>query len=323
MNRKKICIVGGTGFVGGHLLRSLSKRYQVIVLSRNPSAQREHWVVPHVRFELADVYDSKQLARHFDGAVAVINLVGILHEAGSDGVGFRQAHVTLVERILDACAGVQVARFLHVSALHAGQGESLYLRTKGEAENLIEARAQPAWTIFQPSVIFGPGDGFLNRFADLLRMSPVLPQPCPEAKFQPVYVGDVVAAIELALQSDDTIGQRYQLAGPRVYSMLEVIDYLRSLLELKRVVIGLPDWLSRVTATLMGLLPAAIRPFSKDNYHSLQVDSVATDNGLARLGVRARSLEAIAPKYITTDSSPWVRAQRYQRFRERAGRGTL
>jgi len=98
MNRKKICIVGGTGFVGGHLLRSLSKRYQVIVLSRNPSAQREHWVVPHVRFELADVYDSKQLARHFDGAVAVINLVGILHEAGSDGVGFRQAHVTLVER---------------------------------------------------------------------------------------------------------------------------------------------------------------------------------------------------------------------------------
>ncbi len=320
MKREKICIIGGTGFVGGHLIRRLSKQFDLLVLSRNPSAQRDHWVIPNTRFQLADVYNVKHLTNHFAGAHAVINLVGILNEAGKDGVGFRQAHVTLVERILQACDRAGVQRLLQVSALHAGQGESQYLRSKGEAEALIKGQQQVAWTLFQPSVIFGPGDSFLNRFADLLKLSPVMPQPCPQAKFQPVFVGDVVTAVATAIKDESSVGQTYQLAGPRVYSMVEIIDYLRNLMELKRLVIGLPDWTSRLMATVMGWLPASIRPFSRDNYLSLQIDSVASDNGLARLGLRATPMEAIAPRYITPERSPRVRAQRYQRFRERAGR---
>src|SRR5690606_20447992 len=137
------------------------------------------------------------------GADAVINLVGILNEKGRDGSGFERAHVELTEVVIDACRSAGVSRLLQMSALNAGRGQSHYLRTRGESEARVRA-SRLDWTIFPPSVIFGPGDGLYNRFAGLLRPLPVLPLACAGAKFAPVYVGDVVEAFARAVARPDS-----------------------------------------------------------------------------------------------------------------------
>src|SRR6185312_15504334 len=164
---------------------------------------RDLSVLPRASVVSADVYDRDVLRRHLAGADAAINLVGILNERGSDGSGFRKAHVELTETLVAACRAAGVARLLQMSALRAGEGESFYLKTRGEAEALV--RSSPlAWTIFRPSVIFGPGDGLFFRFANLLRRTPVLPLARAHAKFTPVYAGDVAAAFSRAIAHPHT-----------------------------------------------------------------------------------------------------------------------
>ncbi|MDX1569398.1 MAG: complex I NDUFA9 subunit family protein [Xanthomonadales bacterium] len=313
-NLKKICLVGGSGFVGEHLLNRWAGRYQLDVLSRNPDHHKDGRVVPGSRFHAVDVYDVNALKLRFDGAHAVVNLVGILNESGRNGKGFEKAHVTLTETALEAARKAGVKRFLQMSALRAGEGASHYLRTKAEAEQRVRS-SRLRYTIFRPSTIFGPGDSFLNRFATLLRLAPLgLPLACPDAKMQPVYVKDVAAAFDAALEADAEANGIWELGGPRVYTLKELVCYVRDQIGMGQPIVGLPDAISRFQAFLFDYSP--VKPFSSDNYRSLQVPSVTRDNALPKLGIEPTALEAIAPRYL----GPGSKSDRLQRFRTRASR---
>ena len=194
MKPQRIVILGGTGFVGSHIVPRLhADGHTIVILSRNREQHRDLSVLPRASVVTADVHDGEVLRRQLAGADVAINLVGILNERGSDGSGFRKAHVELTETLIAACRAAGVARLLQMSALRAGEGESFYLITRGEAEAKVKS-SPLAWTIFRPSVIFGRGDGLFYRFANLLRMTPVLPLARANAKFTPVYIGDVAEA---------------------------------------------------------------------------------------------------------------------------------
>lgn len=289
--------MGGTGFVGGHLATALvNAAHTVHVLTRHRARHRALLVLPRVRLSEADVHDLRQLKAHFKACDAVINLIGILNERGHSGQGFQHAHVELARKVLEACQETGVPRLLHMSALNAdaADGPSHYSRTKGAAEDLVLAQSGKGIevTSFRPSVIFGPGDSFLNRFAALLGFAPgVFPLACANARFAPVYVGDVVAALVRALDNESTHGQRIELCGPHEYTLKQLVSYTAKLTGRHRWIIGLPDSLSRLQATILEYMPG--KPFSLDNYRSLSVDSLCTQ--------RARcptSLESIAPAYL-------------------------
>jgi len=294
-----VCILGGTGFVGRHLAaRLVTRGHSVKVLTRHRFLHTDMLVLPTLTLVQADVYDPGTLREEFEGCDAVVNLVGILNERGHKGAGFRLAHVEFTEAVLQACHGAHVPRLLHMSALNADKrGPSHYLRTKGEAAALVLAAKQPQVTVFEPSVIFGPGDSFLTRFARLLKHMPlVFPLAWPKARFAPVYVGDVVEAFTRCLEQRLGIGQRYVLRGPKVYTLKELVSYTARLSGLRRLVIGLPRPAAWLQAALMEWLPG--KPFSLDNYRSLTRDSVSEEDGLAALKVTATPLEAVAPTYL-------------------------
>jgi NADH dehydrogenase len=293
----KIVLVGGSGFLGKYVIRALAADgHDCVVLTRAPERAREHALEPRARLVKADVYDSQVLAGQLEGAGAVVSMAGILNEAGFGGRGFHRVHVELVEGIIAACRQAGVQRILHVSALNAGRGQSHYLRTKGEAEALLRQADDLDVTIFQPSVIFGPGDDFFNRFATLLRLMPVLPLACPDARLQPVFAGDVAAAVARALKDPGSIGETYQLGGPRDYRLIELVRWTASALGLKRRILPLPNAAARLQARAMDLVPG--KPFSTDNYLSLQVDNVAPENALPRLGITPATIEAVVPTYL-------------------------
>ena len=153
------------------------------------------------------------------------------------------------------------------------------------------------WTIFQPSVIFGPRDDFVNRFARLLRGIPLgIPLARPGSRFAPVWVGDVVAAMQRALADDGTAGECYELCGPQQMTLREIVRDVRDRLGLARAVVGIPDFAARLQAAICDFVPG--KPFSTDNYKSLLVDSVCKVNGLARLGISPQPLDAILPSYL-------------------------
>lgn len=311
---EKICLVGGSGFVGDHLLNRWTGRYRLEVLSRNPDHHKAGRVAPGSRFYALDVYDPAALARRFAGARAVVNLVGILNERGRDGKGFERAHVTLTERVIEACRTAGVSRLLQMSSLRAGEGESHYLRTKGEAEKRVRDSGL-VFTIFRPSTIFGPGDRFLNRFATLLRLAPLgLPLACAEARMQPVYVGDVTRAFDAALDPHAPDDATWELGGPEVLTLKSIVEFVRDQIGMRQPVLGIPDFLARLQAVFFDFSP--IKPFSTDNYKSLQVASVTEDNALPKLGIEPTAMEAIAPRYLGQRS----RASRMQRWRAGAAR---
>ncbi|MFW5452231.1 complex I NDUFA9 subunit family protein [Thioalkalivibrio sulfidiphilus] len=308
-----VCVLGGTGFVGSHLVaRLVADSRRVRVITRRQQRHRHLLVLPGVRLVEGDAQDPAFLRQQFAGCEAVINLVGILNEKGHDGSGFRRAHVDLARHVMDACRATGVRRLLHMSALNAdsGTGTSLYLRTKGEAENLVRSQAGDIQvTVFRPSVIFGPGDSFLNRFAALLRISPILPLACPQARFAPVYVGDVVARFADSLEDPDSFGQRYDLCGPRIYTLMELVRYTARTIGVRRAIIGLPDWASKLQAIVFEYVPG--KPFSLDNYRSLQKHSVCPAGGTC-----PTALEAVAPRYLGRQD----RESRIQHLRSTAGR---
>jgi NADH dehydrogenase len=315
MKIDRVCILGGSGFVGHHLgARLTGAGLRCRFVSRRPHRHRDLRVLPGAEVVGGDLFDRDQLPRLLADCQAVINLVGILNDPDRQGQGFRRVHVELVDRIAEAGRIAGVQRFLHMSALNAsaGNGTSEYLRSKGDGENQAHTRGHASMrvTSFRPSVIFGPGDGLFGRFATLLRAAPgVFPLACPDARLQPVYVGDVAEAFANALEDGATWERHYDLCGPRAYTLRELVEYTARIIGRKVRVVGLNDTLSRLQARVMERLPG--RPFTMDNYLSLQLDSVCSDSGLAKLGIEPRAVEDIVPLYL----GPVSQRRRYSQLR--------
>ncbi|MGK2924682.1 MAG: complex I NDUFA9 subunit family protein [Lysobacterales bacterium] len=308
----RIVLLGATGFVGHHLLPRLSAAgHSCLALSRYRMAVRELSVIPGVELREADVYDADTLAECLHGADAAINMVGILNESGRSGKGFHKAHVELAERVIAGCRTAGVRRFMQVSALNAGHGKSHYLISKGEAEQLVHAASDLDATILQPSVIFGEGDAFFNRFAALMKFTPVLPLACPDARLQPVWVGDVTEAITAALADPATVGKTLVLVGPRDYSLHELVTLTACIGGSSCRIVSLPDSLSRLQARIMDFVPG--KPFSTDNYLSLQTDNTSEVNSLPALGIEPRSVEGVLPGMLGVSA----RQVRLDGFRKR------
>jgi NADH dehydrogenase len=303
----KIAIVGGTGFVGRTLANRLTQEgKEVRILTRNRERHKDNLILlPTVELIQADVHAMDQLKRFFSGCDAVINLVGILNEHGRDGSGFRQAHVELSRKIIDACQHTHINRLLHMSALNADAklGTSHYLKTKGEAEDLVhQAGAQGIKvTSFRPSVIFGREDSFFNRFAKLLKLTPLFfPLACARTRFAPVFVGDVAEAFVKTLRDPESFGHRYDLCGPKTYTLEELVRYTADCIGIKRWIIPLNDILSRIQAAVFDFVPG--KPFSTDNFLSARVDSVCKHNGLHDLNITPAAIETMVPRYLANQS---------------------
>jgi uncharacterized protein YbjT (DUF2867 family) len=300
MKPLSLCILGGTGFLGTRLVARLIKDgHQVTVLSRDREQHKHLLVLPGLTLENCDVYEEAQLSERFRGKDVVINLVGVLNERGFGGQGFRRAHVELTQGVLQAGRSAGIARLIHVSALKAAvDAPSYYLRSKGEAEQLIrDESAAMDWTILKPSVMFGPGDSFLIRFAGLLASVPlVLPLARPNARFQPVFVDDVIDAMLRCLHGGVTSRQTYELGGPQIYTLREIVALVAKITGRRRWIIGLPDFAARLQGFFFNFVPG--RPFSSDNYKSLTVDSVCAEDGFARLKLKPHSVAASARQYL-------------------------
>ena len=317
MAANNIYMIGGTGFIGSHLTNRLSALgHRVTVLTRRPERHRHYRIGNQVRLLQANPYDADSLGEHLKDADCVINLAGILNEEGNST--FSRTHVEIPRTIVKTMRDLGISRLLHMSALNADVNEtrSRYLKTKGEGENLVHQSPGIEVTSFRPSVVFGRGDSFFNRFATLLKLAPppVFPLACAQSRFAPVYVGDVVSAFVYALDNPSTAGQRMELCGPAEYSLAELVQYTADLTGIKTRVIGLPDFAARMQAYFLGLVPG--KPFTIDNYHSLQKPSVCTEPAFMQLGVTPRSVEAIVPGYLGKGSS----RARYDDYRSQARR---
>lgn len=314
--KHRICVLGGTGFVGRHLVARLAKDgHYVKVLSRRRERNRDLLVLPTVHVVDADVRDEAALIREFRGMDTVINLVGILNETRR--ARFRDVHVELPRRVMAACRKNNIKRLLHMSALlaDAGRSASVYLRTKGEGENAVHAESGIAVTSFRPSVIFGADDDFFNRFACYLKISPLFfPVACPQARLAPVHVLDVVEAFTRALDVRATFGQRYDLCGPRDYTLKELVAYTAQQLGLTRIIIGLGPMMSGIMAGLLEFAPGT--PMSRDNLLSLRQGCVCKGEFPAVFGIKPASIESVMPIALAQGTA----RRKFFAYRERSGR---
>jgi NADH dehydrogenase len=301
MNR--ILVIGGAGFVGRHIVARLVDRgLRVTVPTRNRARARHLILLPTVEVNETDVNRDDALDALLLDQDAVINLVGNLQGSRGTPYGpeFAAAHVELPRRIVARCTQRGIRRLLHMSALGAdSSGPSMYQRSKGEGEAIVAASPLD-WTIFRPSVIFGPEDRFLNTFATLARIFPVLPIGGADVRFQPVYVGDVANAFVNALANRATYRQAYELAGPRIYTLRQLVAFAAAASGRPRPVVALPDGLARLQARLMELAPG--EPLmSRDNLDSMTRDNVASRQPYVpapELGIAPTPLEAEAPGYL-------------------------
>jgi uncharacterized protein YbjT (DUF2867 family) len=295
-----IGVTGGTGFVGRELItRLVSAGHSVRVPTRNAVHADQLLPLSSVEIAIGNVYDTDFLRRSLEGCDAVINLVGILNERGRGGAGFRRAHVQFTAGLLRAMHEARIHRLLHMSALNADAegGRSHYLRTKGQAENLVRAAGALQWTLFRPSVIFGAEDSLTVRFAALLRLSAgFLPLARAGARFAPIYVGDVAEALVSALAGSESIGASYELCGPEVLTLAQIVRLTAQAAQLPCHLPPLPDGIAWLQGAVMDFLPG--KPFSLDNYHSLLTDSVCHEDGCASLGLRPASFRAWTPLWL-------------------------
>jgi len=304
-----ICVLGGSGFVGRHVCHQLAARgYRITVPTRDRERAKSLITLPTADVLTADVHDPQTLKELVHGCDAVVNLVGVLHD-GRGRASFQEAHVGLARKVVDACRQAGARRLLHMSALNADvNGPSAYLRSKGEAERIVRESGLD-YTIFRPSVIFGREDDFLNLFAKLQRVLPVLFLGSPDARFQPVYVLDVALAYAESVKRLESLGASYDLVGPKVYRLRELVRYVGEVTGHRRPAIGLGDRLSYLQALAMELLP--VKLITRDNYRSMKVDSVSA--ATFPFGIRPTPLEAVAPSWLAARSP----RNRYNLFRDR------
>ena len=345
MKIERICILGGSGFVGTHLVSQLAARgLKVRVLSHRREMAKELILLPTVEVVEANVHDQHELIRHFRGMDAVINLVGILHE---DTVGrvdlpsarrgdFQNVHVELPRKIIHACGESGVHRLLHMSALGAHpNSRSAYQRSKGVGESLVREAGMrhvehENWylngpkfihgygldvTVFRPSVIFGRGDSFLSMFARLLKVFPVLPLASAQARFAPVFVGDVARAFADSLANEATYGQTCDLCGPKVYTLQQLVNYVGEVIGTKRGIAPLGGLLSYLQAWALEWMPGK-KMMTRDNYYAMTTDDVCSGGWPAVFDFEPAALEAVAPEYLRADTP----RARYENYREHARR---
>lgn len=306
MKIKDVLVVGGSGFIGHHLCNELvSRSIKVTVPARRRERAKDLILLPTVDVVEADVNAPGVLERLMRDKQAVINLVGVLHgragradQRGPNNYGpdFARAHVELPQAIVSACRATGVRRLVHVSSLGASpQAPSQYLRSKGIGEQVVFAAEDLDVTVFRPSVVFGPEDKFLNRFAKLSRFFPVLAVPCPDARFQPVYVRDVARAIAISLDDMVSHGWRYELGGPRQYSLKELVELVCRITRRSRWVLGISSpRLARLQAWVLEKLPGEL--MSRDNLDSMKVPNVTS--APFPFGIEPQALEAVAPSYL-------------------------
>jgi NADH dehydrogenase len=316
MKISSVCVIGGTGFLGRHVVERLTAEE---VFVRVPTRRRErakHLILlPTVDVVNMDVHDARALGRLIAPVDAVINLAGILHEGR--GQTFERVHVELPRKIVAACREHGVKRLLHVSALKASlDAPSAYLRSKAEGESQIRSAQATGLqtTVFRPSVVYGRGDHFLNLFAKLARLLPVLPLGCPDARFQPIFVEDIARAIAQSLGDAHTFGHTFNLCGPRAYTLRELVEFVCRTLGLERKVIGLNPTLSMLQALVLEHVPGKL--MTRDNVHSMRVDNTCTGPFPEVFGFTPTPLEAVVPTYLAGKTP----RMRYDRFRVRASR---
>lgn len=323
LQHANILVIGGSGFIGRHLVAALALRGARVSVPARQRERAKHLItLPTVDVVSADICDPPVLSRLVAGKDAVINLVGILHgrrgradERGPNDYGpdFARLHVELPQAIVAACREHGVRRLLHMSALAAAaDAPSEYLRSKGIGEKVVLAAEDLEVTVFRPSVVFGPEDAFLNLFASLAQVLPVLALASPDSKFQPVYVGDVVRAFIAALDDREVAGKRHDLCGPRVYTLRELVEYVCRVTGKRRLVVGLPDALARLQARLMELSPSPL--LTRDNLASLTVAS--TSDSPMPYGIEPVAIERAAPAWL----APAGPRERYPEMRFRARR---
>ena len=311
----KVLLIGGSGFIGTSVAEQLAGLgIFVTVPTRRYERAKHLLLLPTVDIVEADVFrttELEELARHHD---AVINLTGILHG------NFERVHVTLPKLVAQACVKTGVSRLIHMSALNAGvDAPSDYLRSRGRGEAAVweVAKAHPSLsvTMFRPSVVFGERDKFLNMFAGLIKLFPLIPLGSPNAKFQPVWVEDVARAIIMSLHESTAGSQTYPLAGPKVYTLRELLEFVAAITAKRRLIVGLGAGLSMLQASVFGLLPGKL--ITPDNVRSMSLPSTSDHPFPARFG-HAAAMESVVPGYLRPEGAGG-RAQ-YQHFRDAAGR---
>jgi len=315
---KNVLVLGGTGFVGTEVCQMLaSQGWHVSVATRRTSSASHLLQLPQLSVLELDVHDEAALAQALAGQDAVVNLVAILHGTQA---AFELVHVALPQKLARACRAAGVRQVVHISAIGADAqrpqaAPSMYLRSKGQGEAVLLQAASSgqgsafALTILRPSVIFGAGDKFLTVFAELQKKLPFMPLAGANARFQPVWVGDVAAAVLRSLQGDGgalpgAAVRIFEACGPEVFALRQLVQLSAQLAGIRhgrgRPVLALPDWLGRLQATLMEMLPG--EPLmSRDNLDSMRVDNIASGNvpGLAALGIDAAALRPVAQAYLT------------------------
>ena len=333
MTSRTILVIGGSGFIGSAIVAKLCARgCRVIVPTRRRERAKHLILLPTADVIEADVNQPATLATLVRGVDAVINLAGVLHSDTGTPYGrrFKAVHVDLARKVAEACVAAQVPRLLHMSSLRAdAKGPSMYLRSKAAGEAAVRAAAKVegaaapaegamvkgvALTILRTSVVFGRADKFINLFAWMQQFAPFVLLGKPDAKLQPVWVEDVAEAFVNALDEPRTFGNAYDIAGPKVYTLKQLVEYAGAVSGHARRVIGLPDALAYLQAWSMEFSP--IEMLSRDNLDSTKVDNAMQGQLAAELGVTPAAMEAVVPAYLAGKSPK----ERYMQFRDHARR---
>lgn len=299
-SQKIITLVGGTGFVGRSVVRQLAAAgYRLRVISRHPDAAaslKTAGDVGQISLIGGNITQPESFQKAIEGSFAVINLVGLLYESGSQR--FASVHAQGSEKLAQVAAAAGVSRFIQLSALGVDKANGQYARTKLLGEKAVCA-AFPSATILRPSIIFGPDDNFFNQFARMACFSPALPLiGGGKTRFQPVYVGDVAKAIQHCLTQDDTKGQTYELGGPHVFSFKEILQYILRTTHRSCALISVPFPIASIMGKFASLLPKP--PLTSDQVTMLKTDNVVGvgAQGFAQLGIHPTAIDVVVPGYL-------------------------
>ena len=309
----KIVILGGSGFIGAQLATKLSSMAEKIIIpTRDIESNQGLKMIPNLEIMHLDVKDDRSVNLLFDKSDLVINTIGILNEFDQDN-SFDNIHYQLTKKISNCLRQNQVKRYLHISSLNAdAKSSGKYLKSKGKAEDylLSETSSFCNVTIFRPSIVFGENDSFFNKFATLLKIFPVFPLACPNSKFMPVYVEDLTDYMISTINNVKTYKQSIDVTGPNEYTFRELIGHTLTALNIRRIIIPLNSFLSRIQARVFENLPGKL--FTMDNYESLQIDS-CSDKGFKG----SSSVEDIIPQYLNIK----LKHKRFEKLRKKSGRG--